>query len=186
MSRVFTWPAALPPTLVGLFEAVAERSGGEWIPIDKLTSIAGEAGASDVAVVVLDAGVRSETSISDVIDGIQTVARLQGIVVVFVVGDSYLGTDDPDLAAPMCAAAAISAARSVAVRRGVTTRVNVVCIPGSFFGDVGAQRGPLAQQVECSDVVEATAFFLGEDASYLNGQVLFVDGGRHVFSSMSA
>ena len=186
MSRIYTWPEDLPATLEGLYEAIVDRTGDKLVPSGELSSIAHNAGAGDAVVVVLDAGVRDGVSTSDVLEGVRSLALLKDVVVVFVVGDGYLGTDDPDLSTSMSAAAAVSAARSVSIRRRAGTRANVVCIPGSFFGDVGSQRGPLAQAVECTDVAAAAAFFLGDEATYVNGQVLFVNGGRQVFSSMSA
>ena len=40
--------------------------------------------------------------------------------------------------------------------------------------------------VESRDVAAAAAFLLGESGSYISGQVLYVDGGRQLFSSGTA
>lgn len=45
------------------------------------------------------------------------------------------------------------------------------------------QRIPLGRFAEADDIARSIAFFLGEDAAYITGQTLFVDGGSSLASS---
>ena len=45
------------------------------------------------------------------------------------------------------------------------------------------QRIPLGRFAEADDIAKSVAFFLGEDAGYITGQTLFVDGGSSLASS---
>jgi hypothetical protein len=185
MMRLVCWPPRVPPELEGLYEAVGARLGCDVVVAEAGGDLAGAA-PGDAALVVVDAAVAPGVSIEDVLSGVGAAVESGATAICFVIGDGFLGTDDPAITAPMSAAATVAAARSVAVRRSGEVRANVVCVPGAVFGDRGEQRGPLAHTVEQVDVVEAVSFLLGPEAAYLNGQVLFVDGGRHLFSSMSA
>jgi NAD(P)-dependent dehydrogenase (short-subunit alcohol dehydrogenase family) len=106
--------------------------------------------------------------------------------IALVVGDGWIGTDGPALTGAALSAGAVALARSVAVRRSPTPRVNVVCAPERLFGAAGSQRGPLALEVGADDVAEVVAFALGEESSYVDGQVLYANGGRQLFSSLTA
>ena len=199
MKTLYCWPSRLPSSLDGLYEQVASQAGFDVVQcLDALSEVtavralqeesgATDALASDALVAVIDAAVLSEmVSPADVIEGLQAVAGQSVLDLVVVVGDGYLSTDIADLGPTMLAASAVAAARALAVRRGSQRRANVVCIPDAMFGRASTQRGALLQQVECVDVTNAVAFLLGAGASYLSGQVLFVDGGRQLFSSHSA
>lgn len=106
--------------------------------------------------------------------------------VVAIVTDDYLGSDGEDLLSPRISAGAVAAVRAKATRRGAARRANAVCIPVKLVGPEPAQRGPLAHETDWHDVASAVTFLLDPSNAYLHGQVLFVDGGRHLFSSMSA
>ncbi|HEY4153191.1 MAG TPA: hypothetical protein VGM38_07700 [Pseudolysinimonas sp.] len=103
-----------------------------------------------------------------------------------IISDGYLGTEGPDVPSALAGAAAVALARSIAVRRHTTGRVNVVCVPESLVGDAGSQRGPLTIDDPAGAVADVVAFVLGPDSSYIDGQVLYANGGRHLFSSLTA
>lgn len=188
---MLVWPPALPTGLDGLYTEVAERSGGlEVEPLGSLAEVAhrcSHAKGAVALVVVIDAAlISSHPDPSSVLDGLRAVANEDVLDVVIIVGDGFLGTDVGQLAPAMGAAAAVTIVRSIAVRRGRSGRANVVCVPAAMFGTEGAQRGPLARTTDMGDIANAIAFLLDEQAGYVTGQVLFVNGGRHLFSSMSA
>lgn len=191
MKKLWVWPGNLPAGLAGLFEAVAERIGAESCSalgaVAELESVEPPGGAPVPVVVVPEAAVTPDGGdAASVLGEIAELGSLPALDIVFVVGDAYLGTDAPALEGAMVAAAAVTASRSLAVRRGATTRANVVCVPAALLGIEGAQRGPLPAPVELADVAAGVAFLLGDSGSYLNGQVLFVNGGRQLFSSQTA
>jgi len=168
MAAIALWPSE-PPDLAGLGDAVSDRLG-------EPVTIPGDPAGADRLVVIVDGSG----------DAVGPAVESAAAVIVFVVGDGYLGTDVGDLSAALGGAAAVAAARSLAVRRGSHGRANVVCVPEGFFGMSGELRGPLAHEVGVGDIADAVAFLLSDDAGYVHGQVLFVDGGRHLFSSMTA
>ena len=59
-------------------------------------------------------------------------------------------------------------------------------MPEALVGEAGSQRGPLALEIGSADVAEVVAFVLGDQSSYIDGQVLYADGGRQLFSSLTA
>jgi len=168
MGSIAIWPTE-PVGLAGVANAVAERVG------EPVQIAADPAGADRLVVIVTGSG-----------DPVGPAIDSGAATLVFVVGDGYLGTDVEDLSGALGGASAVAAARSLAVRTGSPRRANVVCIPERFLGSTGVLRGPLAAEVEVGDIADAVAFLLSDDAGYVHGQVLFVDGGRHLFSSMTA
>jgi hypothetical protein len=103
-----------------------------------------------------------------------------------VIGDGWIGTEGPDIGSALVGAGAVALARSIAVRRHSTGRVNVVCVPEALVGEAGSQRGPLGPEIGSADVAEVVAFVLGDRSTYIDGQVLYADGGRQLFSSLTA
>lgn len=172
MTTLHLWPSVPPEGLAGLGDQVATLLGGEARPF-------GDPAAGDRVLAVVD-------GTADTLGMLADLAGHDGVTIALVVADSFLGTEDRRLGTALAAASAVALARSIAVRRTGGTRANVVAVPATFFGDTGDHRGPLAGTVTVSDVAAAAAFFLSEEAGYLNGQVLFVDAGRHLFASMSA
>ena len=141
----------------------------------------------DALLIVLDAALGSgESTVEDVVDAIQALTTSENLNTLVVVGDGLLGTDADDISTAMGGAAAVAAVRSIAVKRGTSSRANAICVPAALLGSGGSQRGALPQPIECTDVAEAALFFLSDANTYLNGQVLFVNGGRQLFSSLSA
>lgn len=188
---MLVWPPALPAGLAGLYVEVAQRLGDlEVKMLGSLTEVAdqrSEIPGADAVVVVVDAAlVTAQPDPSGVLDGLRALVDEDGLDVVAVVGDGFLGTDVDEVAPAMAAAAAVTIVRSMAVRRGGSGRSNVVCVPAAMFDTEGSQRGPLAARPVTGDVADAVAFLLDEQAGYVTGQVLFVNGGRHLFSSLSA
>jgi hypothetical protein len=167
MGTVSIWPSE-PPGLAGLADAVGERLGE---PVEVVEDPRVSAGLVVIVTGVGDVGPAIDSGASPL---------------VFVIGDGYLGTDVDDLSGGLGGAAAVAAARSLAVRRESHRRANVVCIPERFLGPSGELRGPLAHDIGVGDLADAVAFLMSDDAGYVDGQVLFVDGGRHLFSSMTA
>ena len=54
---------------------------------------------------------------------------------------------------------------------------------GSSERERKLQRIPLGRFAEADDIAKSVAFFLGDDARYITGQTLFVDGGSSLASS---
>ena len=54
---------------------------------------------------------------------------------------------------------------------------------GSSERERKLQRIPLGRFAEADDIARSIAFFLGDDADYITGQTLFVDGGSSLASS---
>ncbi len=188
--RIFTWPAELPSSLDGFFTAVEAGAGGaplvELQSLDAFRSVR-DGDEPDSLLIIPDAALElGGSTVGEVTDGLLALATAENLNTVVITGDGMLGVDTDDFADAMCGAAAVAAVRSIAVRRGSTSRANVICVPAAVFGSEGSQRGAIPQPVESIDVAEAALFFLSDENTYLNGQVLFVNGGRHLFSSLSA
>ena len=181
MDRLHTWPTALPEGLADLPGRVAAILGAEAIPLTALDTATTD--PADALMAIVDTVATSD--IGGVVADLEAAATA-GVTVVVVVGDGYLGTERTDLAGVPAAAAAVATVRSLAARTGGTGRANVVAVSDTLLGHETTQKGPLAHVIDVTDVAEAVAFLLGEGGGYLTGQVLFVDGGRHIFSSMSA
>lgn len=190
LKTLYTWPAELPSPLESLYEGVAAQIGAT--DVVSLPSLANarptlDSAAVSAVLVVPDAAVLAGAASGDeVAAGLTSLGDAGVSNLVVVVGDGYLGTDVADLRAASSAAAAISTVRSLAVRRTGQTRANAVCIPERLVTDAGSQRGPMRIDTDISDIVNAASFLLDASGGYLSGQVLFADGGRHLFSSMSA
>lgn len=182
MGTVHVWPRELPDQLTELWVELEKAMGdGTACAVTPPGDLAASAG--DAAVLVVDAWVANEGT--SVVDGIATIADACQMPVVFVVGDGYIGTDKPSIAT-LVGSSAVSSARSMAAKREGHVRANVVAIPANAFGYDGEQRGPLNAPVDVWDIAQAIAFLAGEKGGYLSGQVLFVDRGRHLFSSQTA
>lgn len=183
------WPDRLPASLAGLYEHIATQLGDVTVdPLETAAAFADLAEARDgnALVAVPEAALATGTTAADVVTQLLELSRLEGARLVLVVTGGALGTDAADLTSGVVGAGAVALARSLAVRREGASRANVVAVPEALFGIVSGQRGPLRQEVEVSDVAAAIALLLSPDGRYVNGQVLFVDGGRHLFSSMTA
>ncbi|HJR93540.1 MAG TPA: SDR family oxidoreductase [Acidimicrobiia bacterium] len=186
MQRLVVWPSRLPAPLeeaVAALESRSERLTRPASPDEVLAQV--DSGAA--VVIFPDAAVAvGAASHDDVMRLISDLGAIADVSIVAVVSDAYLGIDVADIATPATAAAVISAMRSIAVRRGSTTRANAVCVPAGMVSDSGSQRGAMSRAVEPQHVASTVAFLTDPANSYISGQVLFVDGGRHLFSSMTA
>jgi hypothetical protein len=180
VTELITWPRELPAPLVALPDLVAGvldtvcRTAAEPSEL--------EAATGPVMLVLTGAELGDPQlfrSLDRIIDGRAAPTAL-------VIGDGWIGTEGPDVASALVGATAVSLARSIAVRRHTTGRVNVVCVPESLIGDAGSQHGPLALEIGAADVAEVVAFALDDRSSYIDGQVLYADGGRQLFSSLTA
>jgi hypothetical protein len=182
----YDWPGTMPSELEGTLEALVERlNGAEIVPFEADRRPARQ----DVVILFPDAvaPVDGDAARHDLrMERMLTVVGWEPSHTIFVVGDGYLGSDGSDVAGTMLGGAAVAAARSLAIREGAKGRANVVCLPEQLFGRTTSQCGPLPLTVGKGDVVDALAYFLSEGGSYLNGQVLFVNAGRQLFSSMTA
>lgn len=188
MSNLIAWPRIVPAGLTGLYEATADALGaGSPRVLNSFAELprARTSGPRrDLLMVVVDAA-GSHAKAADRFQQLQEIARQPDLDWVVIVGDGYLGTDavGPDSS---LAAAAVGAVRATAVRRAWSARANAVCIPDALLGRSGSPRGPLGVPVTVDDIAEAAVFLLSDSGRYVSGQVMFVDGGRHLFSSMSA
>lgn len=180
----------------------AERlsDGWEGFPVLLAAELV-EAGIEDVRcsdVVAADLGAASDgpSTLVAVVGGGEAPSAIASLLqwdaqhdqqdLIVIVGSGFVGTDHRDPGAAMTAAAAVSLVRSRAARKNGRSRSNAVAVPEHLFGIVTEHRGPLAVQGSVEDAATAVAFLMSQDAGYLTGQVLFADGGRHLFSSMTS
>lgn len=188
MNNLLVWPERLPASLDGLYEAAAAGLGAPaWTALpslDALELLPAEEDEPTSALIVI--GAAPGAGAAEVIAGLEAIARHPSLNLAVVVGDGYLGTDTADLGGSLAAAAAVTAVRSLATRKDGSTRANVICVPIGLFESGTSQRGPIPQQVEAADLAAAAVYLLGEAGAYLNGQVLYVNGGRQLFSSHTA
>jgi hypothetical protein len=178
MTELAVWARELP---AGLHELPGQVAGildasVATIDLDEVRSAAGP------ALVVLTGAASDPALFTD----LDRAVSARTAPTALVIGDGWIGTEGPDLAAAIVGAGAVALARSIAVRRRPTGRVNVVCVPERLVGEAGAQRGPLAIEIASADVAEVVGFVLSEKSSYIDGQVLYADGGRQLFSSQTA
>jgi hypothetical protein len=180
MTDLSFWPPTLPEVLAQLPRQVAELLGSS------------ENGASDLTVLEAAAGplllVLGEEELPD-IDFFSQLDRLishRDAPTVLVIGDGWIGTDGPGVRSAIAGAGAVALVRSIATRRVPTGRVNIVCAPEGLFGESGSHHGPLAIDIQSADLADVVAFALGDDSSYIDGQVLYANGGRQLFSSLTA
>ena len=185
--RLLTWPTTLPQPLADLYALVVDATEGDRVSVAEplaVDTIRGVSEPRDTLLIVPDVAVKT-SSPGEVLEALSHMATLSDLDVVVVVGDGYLGADIAPIGTAV-AAAAISVMRSVAVQRGRTGRANAICIPQAMLGDTVSQRGPLAVNVDVTDVAHAVSFLIDSANSYLNGQVLYVNAGRQLFSSHTA
>ena len=71
-------------------------------------------------------------------------------------------------------------------QRETKVRANAVATPDAMFGRSSEMRGPLAGTIAVAEIADVIGFLMGPDSPYVSGQVLFADGGRHLFSSHTA
>lgn len=190
-TRIHLWPRTMPIGLEGLADAIARlQPDCELVPVTDLAEIGRMRNGDDTPasiVIVIDPAVASGSAFGDefhaAADGLRRQSTLNTVI---VVGDGYLGTDGTGTAAAMYGASAVSLIRSLALTRDRPGRSNVVVVPDGMIGPSGSQRGPLKQPTEIDDVAHAICYLLGPTGSYVSGQTLFVNGGRHLFSSQTA
>ena len=87
----------------------------------------------------------------------------------------------------------LALARSLALSGApLGVRVNTICCPAPLpsdaaaLGDRARERIPLGRATSPDDVVDAMLFLLSDDASYLTGSSLVVDGGQSLQSWSNA
>jgi Enoyl-(Acyl carrier protein) reductase len=173
-----TWhlfPDELPGTLMNLQETLAWFIG----PPSPFESL-GELRSSDEPIVLVVAEQASANLIVEWLAGVRTDAEMD---IVAIVPDGYLGTDGGDRVLAASGASVVSSIRSLAGTRGTTVRANAVAIPDAMVGAAGEMSGPLAHATSVEDVAEVVSFLLNADNGYISGQVIYADGGRHLFSS---
>jgi hypothetical protein len=155
---------------------VVPISSGEDVPTDNTSG-------ESRALVAVCAGDGVEVAMT----AVHRATRWSTGALVLVVPDHFLGAGVDQLESAEAGGAVVATIRSIAVQRGRHLRANVVVVPGSLLGlPPVEQRGPLRREVTSADVAGTTAFLLSAEARYVNGQVLFVNAGRHLFTSLSA
>lgn len=158
----------------------------EFVHHRAVDAIVGARYAGEGVLLFADAAAKNEAEmVSAGVAAIQAADEAGADHTIFVVGDGYLGSDGDNLGSNLVGAAAVTAARSIATRRGTRRRANVICVPEAFFGRAVSHRAPMPVDVAADDIANAAAFMFGDGGTYLNGQVLFVNGGRQLFSSMT-
>jgi hypothetical protein len=177
MTELCVFARELPTALATLPSEVARVMGLTGRTITDHSELAGAKGPLLVVLARPDA--TDLRALEDTIDSRSGPTAL-------VVGDGWIGTDAGDLDAAIAGASAVALARSIAVRRHATGRVNVVCVPQSLLGVDGSQRGPLKLEIGTADVADVIAFALSDQSCYIDGQVLYANGGRQLFSSLTA
>lgn len=163
--------------LAGLGERAGVILGAR---VDQVRSAEDLAASTAPAVMVLTAGDAA------VVPALDAIIRARTAPTALVIGDGYLGTDGPDVPSALVGASVVALARSIAVQRAASGRVNVVAVPESLLGAAGTQRGPIRDEIGVAEIADVVGFLLGPHSSYIDGQVLFADGGRHLFSSLTA
>lgn len=187
-ASLHVWPPTLPSHFDGFCDLLEELIDNCTVTrIEEVTAVGAGDTPPDAVVIVIDPTATSAATFSRSLhQTIESIRATPDLHAVFIVGNGYLGTDSADLGTTMHAAAAVSAARSLALTRNRPGRSNVICVPDAMFDTAGTQRGPIAQATEAIDVAHSVAFLLGETGQYVSGQTLFIDGGRHLFSSHTA
>jgi len=180
MTDLTVWPRELPEALTELPKHVAAVLMAASCPVSELSELC----TSDGPLLVVLTG--AELGHPDLFSALDRIIDGRTAPTALVIGDGWIGTEGPDISAALVGAGAVALARSIAVRRHSTGRVNVVCVPEALVGEAGSQRGPLALEIGGADVAEVVAFLLGDQSSYIDGQVLYADGGRQLFSSLTA
>lgn len=183
--RVSIWPDDLPPQLAALPKLVADHLHGSTIVTLADVSAAGASGFEEGLIVITDVLLMGGHAVDAILEELASLAPRR-IDMVFVVGDGYLGTEGAHQKHAAGAAATVSFARSLATRRDTMSRANVVCIPDSLLGRRTVQRSPIDHAVDASDIASTIGYLLNPSGNYVNGQVIYVDGGRHLFSSQTA
>lgn len=188
---IAAWPAVAAAPFTDLYDAVVDLLPGRCVAafgdLADLSTILSERSAEAV-VLVIDPASASSIGDRSLAAALATLGDHPDVSVAVVVGDGYLGTDadsGTDLSS-LLGAMAVSGVRSLALRRHRPGRSNVVCVPQSSYGTPTVLRGPIAQPTETVDVANALAFLLDESGRYVSGDVLYVNGGRHLFSSHTA
>lgn len=186
---VAVWPAAVSAPFDDLHDVLAAllptRDLRRFATLDDLVALLAEQPPAAV-VVVLDPASAAAIDVGTVTTLLAALAARPAVSVAIVAGDGYLGTDTETDRPALVAAMAVSGVRSLALARDRPGRSNVVCVPHSSLGGASVLRGPIADTVATIDVANALAFLLDESGRYISGDVVFVDGGRHLFSSHTA
>jgi len=141
MTDLTVWPSELPAALAELPGHVAVVLGVSPWPVRELSELSAAQGPLLIVLTGAELGYPELFPALDrVIDG-------RNAPTVLVIGDGWIGTDGPEVSAALVGASAVTLARSIAVRRHLTGRVNVVCVPEALIGEAGSQRGPLALDI---------------------------------------
>lgn len=186
---IAVWPAEVTAPFDDLWRALdgllPAHDLTTFDDLDDLTNVLSERNPEAV-VLVVDPG--SVTSVGDrtIATALATLGDHPDVSVAVVAGDGYLGTDGAADPSCLLGAIAVSGVRSLALRRHRPGRSNVVCVPQSAYDTSTSLRGPIAQPTETVDVAHALAFLIDETGRYVSGDVLYVNGGRHLFSSHTA
>jgi hypothetical protein len=180
MTDVSFWPASLPPALAEFPDQVAKAFGGSSAVIGGISALDSVEGP----LVIILSG--TDLTGTDLLSTLDRVISGRAAPTTIVIGDGWIGTDGPDLVSALTGAAAVSLTRSIAARRAPTGRVNIVCVPERLLGAAGSQRGPLTLDIDSAAIADVVAFIIGDESSYIDGQVLYADGGRQLFSSLTA
>lgn len=190
---IIAWPPRVAAPFDDLYDTLADllpehavSAGAELADITSTLA----AQPPEAVVVVLDPVATAGVGVDALTALLAALAEQPAVSIAVVASDGYLGADTaiatPSGQAALLAAVAVSGTRSLALTRGRPGRSNVVCVPHAAFGATSALRGPIAQPTETVDVANALAFLLDDSGRYVSGDVVFVDGGRHLFSSHTA
>ncbi len=186
---IAVWPSEVTAPFDDLYDALdsllPEHHLDAFDDLDGLPDVLSER-SPEAVVLVIDPG--SVTSIGDrtIATVLATLGDHPDVSIAVIAGDGYLGTDGVTDASCLLGAMAVSGVRSLALRRHRPGRSNVFCVPQSAYDTSTSLRGPIAQPTETVDVANALAFLLDETGRYVSGDVLYVNGGRHLFSSHTA
>jgi hypothetical protein len=186
---IAVWPAEVAAPFDDLHDTLdrllPDHDIASFDDLDDLTTILSERDP-DAVVLVIDP--ESSASISDrtIAMVLTTLQEHPEVSVAVVAGDGCLGTDGVIDPSCLLGAMAVSGVRSLALRRHRPGRSNVVCVPQSAYDRSASLRGPIAQPTETVDIANALAFLIDETGRYVSGDVMYVNGGRHLFSSHTA
>lgn len=177
LGRLLYWADGSAPLASGLHDLLLQVFA-EVVKLDPAQP--GDPQAGDT-VLLFFSGTDSEATLS----WMERLDSDDPVNVIAVVEDAYLGTDAGREPARV-SGAAVALVRSLAIGRGTTVRANAICVPTSANDAVTDLKGPLPLEPTVDDVMEAIDFLAGPDGGYVSGQVLYVNGGRQLFSSLTS
>lgn len=174
----------LKDSLESLDDELSTVEVADWNELRSLVDHSSAEASRLTAVAVVGARPESSDFLTTLAEDLDSWKKVCALDLVLIVSDEAIGTDAALVNAGL-SAGVIALVRSVAMYRGTKVRVNAIVGASHLFGGTSSQRGPLPPATWL-DVANAAHFLAGEQAGYVSGQVLYVNSGRQIFSSLTA